>query len=131
MSDFANYGALQTLVWVMTGTGTPPSGGDLYIKLHTGDPGAEGTDNAAANTTRIVASFAAPTNIGTDGRAQAVTDTDIVWLSVPAKETYSHISVWDSDASGNCWYKGALVAPVPVTTGGNFVLPAGSTIDHV
>jgi tRNA 2-thiouridine synthesizing protein D len=51
--------------------------------------------------------------------------------SVPADETYSHISLWDAETAGNCWYFDAMVAPVPGTTGGAFVFPIGQTIDHV
>jgi hypothetical protein len=36
----------------------------LWIKLHTGDPGAAGTANAATNTTRKQATFGTPASGG-------------------------------------------------------------------
>ena len=36
---------------------TAPSG--LYVKLHTGDPGASASANASANTTRVAITFGA------------------------------------------------------------------------
>ena len=127
--DFSNNGALETMKWGLGQTpGTPPSA--LYIKLHIGDPGADGLLNPAAETLRVVVSFAAAANTNTDGRAQAVTDADVDWLQVAAAESYSHMSVWDDISAGACWYKGALAAPVAVAAGSNFTFPAGSTLDQ-
>lgn len=130
MADFTNFGALETLKAILD---QAPAGfpTDLYVKLHIGDPGPNATDNPAANDLRVLISFAAATNVNTDGRAQTVSDAAVAWATVPATETYSHISIWDDLAAGDPWYKDAMVAPVPVTVGGAFVFPAGQTIDHV
>lgn len=103
----------------------------LYVKLHIGDPGADALDNPAVNTLRLAISVTQPqTNVALDGRAQAVTDLEVIWTGVPADETYSHVSFWDTVTLGNAWYKGPMVAPVPVLTGGNFVFPTGQTFNH-
>ncbi len=128
--NFTNHGALQTLRWVMAdGSPTPPTA--LWVQLHVGDPGPDGDQNVAANNVRMAITFGTPTNIGTDGRAQASSDVNVSWPSVPADETYSHITLWDAETAGDCWYYDAMVAPVPVTTGGAFVFPIGQTVDHV
>jgi hypothetical protein len=130
MADFSDHGALQSLQWILA-QGTPVAPTELWVQLHVGDPGADGSANPAANTTRVQITFGTAANTGTDGRAQAASDANVAWASVPADETYSHISIWDDETAGNCWYKDAMLAPVPVTTGGAFVFPIGQTIDHV
>ena len=130
MADFTDHGALETLKAVLAQTPDVfPT--DLYVQLHIGDPGADGLGNPAANTLRVIITFAAAANINTDGRAQAASDAAVAWATVPATEVYSHISIWDALTVGNAWYKDAMVAPVPVTAGGAFVFPVGQTIDHV
>jgi len=130
MADFTDHGALETLKAVLAQTPAAfPT--ELYVQLHIGDPGSDGLGNPAANTERVLISFAAAANLNTDGRAQAASDAAVGWAAVPATETYSHISLWDAITVGNAWYKDAMVAPVPVTAGGAFVFPVGQTIDHV
>ena len=49
--DFTDYGAEQTLRWVLGQTAqTPPA--QLFVKLHIGDPGADGTGNPSGTTVR-------------------------------------------------------------------------------
>ena len=129
MADFTDHGALETIRWVLAQTpGTPPT--DLFIQLHIGDPGPDGLGNPAANTERMLISMGLAVNTGVDGRAQAVSDDNVAWPSVPATETYSHVSIWDALTAGNAWYYDAMLAPVEVTAGGAFVFPIGQLIDH-
>jgi len=119
--DFTDYGAEQTLRWVLGQTAqTPPAA--FWVQLHIGDPGADGTANPAAETTRQEYTpdvINAPGG-GTDGNADVVNTGDINWETLAATETLSHVSIWDDPGAGNSWYKGALIAPVPVVAGGNF-----------
>lgn len=121
--DLTDHGAEQTLQWAL-GQGTPAPPAGLFIKLHIGDPGADGTANPAANTERKAVTFlaiASPAFSGTaSGDADALTAANVEWDALPATETYSHISVWDDATLGNSWYKGAMVAPVGVLAGGIF-----------
>jgi len=121
--DFTDHGAEQALQWVL-GQGTPTPPAVLWIKLHIGDPGADGAGNPAANTERQIVTFltiVSPAISGSaSGDADALTDVNIEWDALPATETYSHISVWDDATAGNSWYKGAMVAPVGVLAGGIF-----------
>ena len=119
--DFSDYGAEQTLRWVLGQTAqTPPT--QLFVKLHIGDPGANGLDNPSGTTTReeyVAGTINAPGG-GTDGNADVVNTGDINWQGLVSTETLSHVSLWDDVAAGDCWYKGSLIAPVPVVAGGNF-----------
>jgi|SRR5215207_3970046 len=102
------------------GNATAYSEPGLYVKLHIGAPGAAGTANPAANTTRVLASFA------TAAAGSMTTDTDTLWATVPNAETYSHISLWDASTAGNFVGEQALTASKTVAVGDNFRIPAGS-----
>lgn len=93
-----------------------------YIKLHTGDPGEDGTANAAGETTRKSITGAASSN----GVFTSV--ADLVWTSVASSETYTHVSLWDAvgPAGGNCLWSGALTASKAVIAGDTFTIPTGS-----
>lgn len=99
------------------GTWTPPS--EVWIKLHTGDPGAAGTSNAASNTTRQSAVF------GSAAAGSATTTNTITWTSVSATESYSHISAWDASTSGNLIWTDGLEATRGMTAGDNFTIASG------
>ena len=99
------------------GSWTPPAA--VWIKLHTGDPGAAGTSNAASNTTRQSAVFGSAT------AGSATTTNTITWTSVSATESYSHISAWDSDSGGALIWTDALEATRGLTAGDNFTISAG------
>ena len=90
----------------------------LYAKLHIGDPGEDGTANAAGNTTRQEVQF------GAESGGVISLSNSPTWTSVSTTETYSHISLWDSSTVGNCWGSGSLTASKSVTAGDTFQLTA-------
>ena len=90
----------------------------VYVKLHTGDPGEDGTSNAAGNTSRQAVEFGA-----VSGGVISLTNSPS-WTSVSTTETYSHISLWDNSTAGNCLGAGALSSSVSVTAGDTFNLTA-------
>ena len=122
MSDLSDYLENELLDHIMTNIGggawTAPAA--LYVKLHTGSPGDDGTTNAATETTRTVCgNFSAASGGATDN------DAAITWTSVSTSETYSHISIWDNATAGNCLFVGALSSSVAVTAGDDFEIAAG------
>jgi hypothetical protein len=76
-------------------TYTPPT--TIYAKVHTGDPGAAGTANASAQTTRIATTFAAAAS-----GSIAISNTPEFTLN--ATETISYVSFWDASTAGNFLY---------------------------
>lgn len=96
-----------------------------YIKLHIGDPGENGTANAAAETTRKSITGAAAAS----GTFTSV--NNLSWSSLAATENISHFSVWDDVSAGNCLLTGSLVAPIAVTSGGNFTIATGDLVVSV
>lgn len=95
----------------ITRTGTAPTAGTVYVKLHTGDPGSAGTSNASGVTTRSSATFGSAASGGT------ATMTNTPSWSMTATETISHISLWDASTSGNFLWSGALTASKSVSNG--------------
>ncbi len=91
----------------------------VYAKLHLADPGEAGTTSPAANTTRQAVTFGAASG------GAISNDALVEWTSVPNAETYSHISLWDAAAAGNCLWTGALTASKTVAIGDTFRIPVG------
>ncbi|GIE29967.1 hypothetical protein Ait01nite_030120 [Actinoplanes italicus] len=86
-----------------------------HLKVHTGDPGAAGTANASAETTRKPVTYAAPSTVSTN---RSMTGTAVSWTSWSAgTETISHVSEWDALTSGNFQISGPLGANKTVANG--------------
>jgi hypothetical protein len=91
----------------------------VYIKLHTGDPGAAGTANAATETTRKAASFGAAT-------AGAInSDADISWTNIAGSQDATHFTAWDSLTVGNFLFSGNITAN-PYTAGDTYTISSGN-----
>ena len=91
----------------------------VYIKLHTGDPGAAGTANAATETTRKAASFGAAS-------AGAInSDADISWTNIAGSQDASHFTAWDSLTVGNFLFSGTITAN-PYTAGDTYTISSGN-----
>jgi len=89
-----------------------------WIKLHTGAPGANGTSNAATETTRKQATYSAAS-------AGAASSTGaLTWTSVAASEDYTHFSAWSASSAGNFGFSGTVVANA-VSAGDNFTIAIG------
>jgi hypothetical protein len=111
--SISNYAELKILEHTTGKTAwTIPS--NVYVKLHTGDAGEDGTSNAAAETTRKVAAWA------TASSGAIATSATLEWTNVASTETYSHWSMWDALTSGNCLWTGALSSSAAVTAGDTF-----------
>ena len=66
----------------------------IYTKLHTGDPGEDGTANAAGETTRKATTF------GASSGGVITSNALVEWTNVSTTETYSHVSLWDASSGG-------------------------------
>jgi hypothetical protein len=93
---------------------------DVYVKLHGGAPGLDADQNAATETTREAAVFAAASG------GVATTSTDSQWTSVSTTEDYTHYSVWDASSGGNPYFLGAFPETYSLQSGGDFAIPAGA-----
>lgn len=85
---------------------------NVYVKLHTGDPGAAGTANASAETTRKQITWSAAAS-----GSKSMSGT-LSWTSWAAgTETISHISIWDNSTAGNVLWSGQLSSNKTVNNG--------------
>lgn len=118
MAGIPTSEATSLLAAVLNGTNyTAPT--SHYAQLHTGDPGTACTANVAANSTRQAITFAAAAS-GSCASSNAPS-----WASVPASETYSHISLWSASTGGSPLWSGPLNAPQAVSTGDTYTLTSG------
>jgi hypothetical protein len=87
---------------------------NVYVKLHTGDPGEAALSNNATEATRKVAAWAVAAS------GAIATSATLQWTNVAATETYSHWSMWDALTAGNALWTGALSTSAAVTAGDTF-----------
>jgi hypothetical protein len=85
-----------------------------WVKLHTGDPGEDATNNNATNAVRQSVSFSAASG------GSLASSATVQWTNVSTTETYSHFSLWDASTAGNPLWKGALTSSAAVTAGDTF-----------
>lgn len=90
----------------------------LYVAIHNGDPGSDGTASPSGNTTRKALTLAAASS-GTI----AMTGTNPSW-TMTTSETLTHISVWDSLTAGKFLWSAQLSLSKTVTNGDTFTLTA-------
>ena len=87
-------------------------------KLHFGDPGAAGANNAAAgDTSRKTIGYGAAS-----AGSMSLSTAAPVWTNGGTSETLSHISVWDATSAGNFQYSAALSASQAWASGNTFTL---------
>ena len=116
-TGLSNYLANKFLDAV--GNATAYSSANVYVKLHIGDPGANGTANAATETTRKSVSFSAASTGG------LTSDADVSWENIAGSEDATFFTVWDNLSAGNFLFSGT-VAGNAYTAGDTFTIPSGS-----
>jgi len=89
-----------------------------WIKLHTGAPGANGTANAATETTRKQATWASASG------AALTTSAQLQWTNVAGTEDYTHYSAWTASTAGTFGHSGTITANA-VTAGDTFTIATG------
>jgi hypothetical protein len=91
----------------------------MTVHLHTGNPGAAGTENKAKETEAPLAEFAAA------AAKKRLNKNNIEWVEVKFKETYKFFSLWN--ATGTVlkgW--GEFTAPIEVEVGDTFRIVIGN-----
>ena len=106
--------------WLNVLRGTTFTGLSVFVKLHIGDPGASGANNAAVgSTTRPAISWSAAS-----GGALTMTGTAPSWTNGGTSETLSHISFWDASTAGNFLGSAALSSTQAWASGNTYTLSA-------
>ena len=91
----------------------------VYVKLHVGDPGANGTSNAATETTRKAVSFAAASS------GSIASDADITWTNISGSQDATHFTCWDNLTAGNFLFSGTITANA-YTAGDTVTIASGN-----
>lgn len=100
--------------------GVPYGNDEVWVKLHLGDPGAAGTANPAAETTRKQGTF------GAGAAGGAISNTAALeWTNVSTLETYTHVSMWSASVAGTFLGSDDLSSPAAVDVGDTFRIPIG------
>lgn len=93
---------------------------EVWAKLHLGDPGAAGTANPAAETTRKQGTF------GSAATGRAISNTAALeWTNVSTQETYTHVSLWTASTGGTFLGRDDLSSSAAVDAGDTFRIPIG------
>lgn len=113
-------GERNKMLDAITGRATYTASAAFYVQLHIGAPGAAGTSNVAANTTRQVVTF------GSAAATGAISNTAAVeWTSVSNTETYSDVTFWTASSGGTFLGQDTLSSSAAVTAGDTFRIPIG------
>jgi hypothetical protein len=101
------------------GNATAFSVSTAYVKLHVADPGANGTANAATETTRKSVSFSAASS------GSLTSDAAITWTNIAGSQDATYFTAWDSLTTGNFLFSGTITGN-PYTAGDTYTIPSGS-----
>ena len=123
---FSQYLASQILNWVK-GTTFASSLSNVFISIHTGDPGTAGTandttSNVTGTANRRSVSSAAFSAVGSaPGGGFQITNTGTVQLTTSAANstpvTVTHFGIWDAQTGGNFLASGSLTTSVSIQNG--------------
>ena len=110
------------LEWLFNASATSTAPTNIWIQLHTADPGAAGTTAVAGNATRKDLTAA----MGTAASGAITNTAAITWSAgeVDTSEDYTHWSLFDASTSGTFLCSGLMTANA-VTVGDEFTIPIG------
>lgn len=90
----------------------------VFVKLHTGDPGSEGKNNAAGETKRKQITFT--------GSSPLKNSAALKWENVSTAETVEYISFWTEESGGTFLGSTPVEAKKTVAVGDNLEIPVES-----
>lgn len=90
-----------------------------WVKLHTGDPGAAGTSNAATETTRKQATWAAASG------GSVANSAILSWTNIAGSQDASHFSAWSASSGGTFGFSGTITANA-YTAGDTYSVAVGA-----
>jgi hypothetical protein len=91
----------------------------VYVQLHIGDPGVDGTANTAAETTRKAVSFAGAS------AGSIASDADVTWTNISGSQDATFFTAWDGLTGGSFLFSGTITGN-PYTAGDTYTISSGS-----
>lgn len=135
MSDFTIYTEELVRDWMSQGTDTPTPPTDLYVALHTSDPGGSpdgSTEVGASDYDRVAVSTSGGWATTGTGEPSGFENANEVSFGEAQNDwatggtTVSHVSLWTTaDTTGNCLAAYALDSAGEVPSGVEVKFPAG------
>ena len=110
------------LEWIFNASPTATAPANIWIQLHTADPGASGTTAVAGNATRKDLTAA----MGTAASGAITNTAAVTWTTgeVDTSEDYTHWALFDASTAGTFLLSGLMTANA-VTVGDEFTIPIG------
>lgn len=97
---------LNVLNGTTIATNAYTTSGNVYLQLHTADPGTAGTTAiSAGSTTRVLAAFGTAS-----GGTVTMTTSNPQWTNGGTSETITAISIWSASTSGTFLCSGQLTS---------------------
>lgn len=125
----SNYLEEKTLqFWLRANADTISAPSTVYVGLHTGAPGEDGTSNELSGNgySRTSATFG---SVSVVGDVVSITNNADIEFG-PASASWgsiTHMSIWDSaSGSTNCLFQGALSSSKTVDTNDSFKFASGN-----
>jgi hypothetical protein len=131
LMPFSQYFSDLTLNWFRGTTVAAPPATNVYLSIHTADPGVTGvnadvsTAVAGGRTTVPISALGAPA--GASGGGRIISNTSLITVTSSAADTASvtYFGIWDADTAGNFLCYGILAQPVDVLAGDLLRFPVG------
>jgi len=130
MSNVAAYLEAEVMEWCFNAAGFDAAPTDLYVGLHTGDPGNDGSANevSASDYTRAATTDADWSVFASDGPKDATNANEIRFDTAQnAWGTVSHVTIWTdtiANGGGDCLWQGPIDSARDIQSGDRFVFPA-------
>jgi|TARA_B100001250_G_scaffold259000_1_gene222988 hypothetical protein len=132
---FSQYLATKILSWVKNST-FPSALSNVYVSLHTADPGTAGTNNDVTASVRGVATrvgiaATAFSSVGAaSGGGYQITNSMVSQQTTSAANTtpvtISHFGLWDTSSAGNFLASGTLTTNVEIQQGDTVQFNSGA-----
>jgi len=132
---FSQYLATKILSWVKNST-FPSALSNVYVSLHTADPGTAGTNNDVTASVRGVATrvgiaSTAFSSVGAaSGGGYQITNSMVSQQTTSAANTspvtISHFGLWDTSSGGNFLASGTLTTNVEIQQGDTVQFNSGA-----
>lgn len=123
-SKISDYVALQFCEWY-AGITMPAAPTTVYVSLHTGDCGVNGTAGTDVTTTVRVAGRVA-IDWGTPAARHVLNDVDVDFGLAAGACVIDSAALWDASSGGNCLGRGLLPSSQAITVGLPVKVPVGA-----
>lgn len=131
---FSQYLADSALNWFRGNAFAAAPATNLYISVHTADPGPSGANNdvtatlAGVRGTLPVSALSAPANNSNGGRQISNTSPVSLSSSSSGAATLTYFGLWTAATGGNFLTYGLLATPVSVFVGDVLEFPVGQLV---